>query len=69
MADPQPTDPLAPIDQLMTRPDEEPLPTPLDPAGPESRGHAAHDPKPVPKRGQGDPKETNPAPTDTGRSA
>jgi hypothetical protein len=32
-------------DQLLTRPDESPLPTPLDPAAPESRGGDA-DPKP-----------------------
>lgn len=54
-------------DQLISRPDE-PLPTALDPAGPEARGYPA-DPKPVPKKGQGDPDETNPAPDDIGRSA
>ena len=52
----------------MTRPDPEPLPTPMDPASPEARGYPA-DPKPVPKRGQGDPDETNPRPDDIGRSA
>jgi hypothetical protein len=57
-----------PQDRLLTRPDEDPLPTRLDPAGPESRGYPA-DPKPVPTRGQGDPKETNPPPGDIGRSA
>jgi len=55
-------------DRLLTRPDEAPLPTRLDPSGPGSRGYPA-DPKPIPKRGQGDPRETNPAPDDIGRSA
>ena len=68
MPDPTTTDQPVPIDRLMTRPDDTPLPTPLDPAGPESRGGSA-DPKPVPKRGQGDPKETNPPPDDIGRTA
>ena len=63
-----PPEQLPAKDWLLTRPDKEPLPTKLDPAGPESRGAPA-DPKPVPKRGQGDPKETNPAPDDIGRSA
>jgi hypothetical protein len=58
----------APVDRLLTRPDEAPLPTPLDPAGPEAKGHPA-DPKPMPKKGQGDPRETNPRPDDIGRSA
>ena len=57
-----------PRDQLLTRPSADPLPTPLDPAGPEARG-VPHDPKPQPRRGQGDPKETNPPPDDIGRSA
>jgi hypothetical protein len=56
------------MDQLTTRPDEQPLPTPLDPASPEARGYP-NDPKPVPRRGQGDPDETNPKPDDIGRSA
>ncbi|MBX9624141.1 MAG: hypothetical protein K2X82_10060 [Gemmataceae bacterium] len=68
MSDPDPTAPQSPRDRLTTRPDPGPLPTPLDPAGPESRGHPA-DPKPVPRRGQGDPAETNPSPEDIGRSA
>jgi hypothetical protein len=55
-------------DRLVTRPDEAPLPTPLDPASPEARGGPA-DPKPVPKKGQGDPNEKNPAPDDIGRTA
>ena len=62
------TDERSPKDLLMTRPDETPLPTPLDPAGPEAKGYPA-DPKPIPKEGQGDPDAKNPAPTDIGRSA
>jgi hypothetical protein len=57
----------APVDRLLTRPDEAPLPTPLDPAGPEAKGHPA-DPKPMPRKGQGDPAETNPRPDDIGRA-
>jgi hypothetical protein len=68
MSDPKQTDQRSPRDLLTTRPDDAPLPTPLDPAGPEARGCPA-DPKPVPRRGQGDPDETNPAPDDIGRSA
>jgi hypothetical protein len=68
MAAPDRSPEAAPIDQLLTRPSAEPLPAPLDPAGPEARGHPA-DPKPVPRRGQGDPDETNPPPQDIGRSA
>jgi hypothetical protein len=41
-------------DRLVSRPDD-PLPTRLDPAGPEARGYPA-DPKPEPEGGQG----TNP---------
>jgi hypothetical protein len=41
-------------DRLVSRPGD-PLPTRLDPAGPESRGYPA-DPKPEPEGGQG----TNP---------
>jgi len=67
MADPKPTDQPPNRDRLITRPDEEPLPTPLDPASPEARGYPA-DPKPVPKKGQGDPDATDPAPGDIGRS-
>jgi hypothetical protein len=55
-------------DRLITRPDDEPLPTALDPSSPEARGGKA-DPKPVPEKGQGDPDETNPPPDDLGRSA
>ena len=58
----------APIDRLMTRPDEAALPTKLDPAGPTARGYPA-DPKPVPPEGQGDPDATNPAPDDIGRAS
>jgi hypothetical protein len=68
MPDTTPAEQLPPQDRLLTRPAEEPLPTTLDPAGPEARGYP-HDPKPVPNRGQGDPKETNPRPDDIGRSA
>lgn len=68
MPDSKPTDPRSPRDLLTARPDDAPLPTPLDPAGPEARGGSA-DPKPVPKRGQGDPDETSPKPDDIGRSA
>jgi hypothetical protein len=60
-------DDTAPVDRLMTRPDDTPLPTPLDPAGPQAKGHPA-DPKPTPKKGQGDPRETNPRPDDVGRA-
>jgi hypothetical protein len=67
MTDPKATDQLSPRDKLLTRPEDGPLPTPLDPAAPESRGGSA-DPKPVPKRGQGDPDETNPRPDDIGRT-
>ncbi|MDB5311978.1 MAG: hypothetical protein JWO38_6180 [Gemmataceae bacterium] len=63
-----PPEQLPEKDWLLTRLDDAPLPTPLDPAGPAARGYPA-DPKPVPKRGQGDPRETNPAPDDIGRSA
>lgn len=69
MPEPKQTDPRSPRDLLIARPDgEESLPTPVDPASPEARGAPA-DPKPVPKRGQGDPDETNPRPDDIGRSA
>ncbi len=45
MPDAKTPDRPPPQDLLITRPDEEPLPTPLDPAGPASRGGEA-DPKP-----------------------
>jgi hypothetical protein len=61
-------DERSPKDLLMTRPDEAPLPTPLDPSGPESKGFPA-DPKLIPEKGQGDPDARNPAPNDLGRSA
>jgi hypothetical protein len=54
-------------DRLITRPDD-PLPTVLDPSGPEARGYPS-DPKPIPQSGQGDPKATDPAPGEIGRSA
>lgn len=41
-------------DQLITRPDEAPLPTPLGPAGPQARGAPA-DPKPDPQASPGLP--------------
>lgn len=62
------TDERSPKDLLMTRPGEAPLPTTLDPAGPEAKGYPA-DPKPIPTEGQGDPDAKNPAPGDIGRSA
>ena len=68
MPESKPVDQRSPKDLLMTRPDEAPLPTLLEPDSPQARGYPA-DPKPVPKRGQGDPDEKNPAPTDIGRSA
>jgi hypothetical protein len=68
MSDPKPTEPRSPKDALITRPDDAPLPTPLDPASPESRGYPV-DPKPIPQRGQGDPDSGNPAPGDIDRSA
>ena len=61
-------DPLPPIDRLMSRPDAAPLPTTLDPGGPEAHGYPA-DPKPVAKKGKGDPEATDPAPGDLSRSA
>lgn len=67
MTDPEEFDQVSDRDRLVSRP-EDPLPTPLDPGSPEARG-APVDPKPVPKLGQGDPDETNPAPDDIGRSA
>ena len=68
MPEPKQPDAGSPRDLFVTRPDAAPLPTPLDPASPAARGAPA-DPKPVPKRGEGDPDETNPAPGDIGRSA
>jgi hypothetical protein len=68
MAEPTNSDQPNPRDLLIGRPDDAPLPTPLDPAGPVARGHPA-DPKPVPVKGQGDPDEKNPSPTDIGRTA
>jgi hypothetical protein len=57
MADPKTPDLPPAKDQLMTRPEEAPLPTPLDPAGPESRGGAT-DPKPGNERSPGHPTAT-----------
>jgi hypothetical protein len=67
MPQPELDDPRSPKDLLMTRPDDTPLPTTLDPAGPESHGYPA-DPKRVPKQGTGDPDAKNPAPGDIDRS-
>ena len=64
---PEPMPKMCPKDLLVSRPDE-PLPTRLDPDSPEARGWP-YDPKETPERGQGDPRETNPAPTDVKRSA
>ena len=54
MAEPQTPDQPPAKDQLITRPEEAPLPTPLDPSGPESRGGTA-DPKPGNERSPGHP--------------
>ena len=67
MTDRKGSDRLPPQDRLITRPDPAPLPTALDPAGPEARGFPA-DPKPVPPEGQGDPAAKNPSPDDIGRA-
>jgi hypothetical protein len=53
-------------DQLMTRPEEAPLPTPLDPAGPESRGGTAN-PKPDNERSPGHPSAAKEGSEDLGR--
>lgn len=68
MPDPVLSNEPTPRDRLTTRPTADPLPTALDPASPAARGGVA-DPKPAPKRGQGDPDEVNPPPGDLGRSA
>lgn len=57
-----------PKDRLMSRPNADPLPTPLPPNSPEARGYPV-DPKLVPASGQGDPDAQDPAPDDFGRSA
>ncbi len=62
-----PTKP-SPRDQLLSRPEEGPLPTPLPPDAPEARGYPV-DPKPVPQPGQGDPDAHDPAPDEIGRPA
>ena len=53
MSEPIRRDEPTPHDQLLTRPSADPLPTPLDPAGPEARGYPA-DPKPDPARDPAD---------------
>jgi hypothetical protein len=64
------TDPVAvlpPIDRLLTRPDSGPLPTKLDPSGPEAHGGPA-DPKPMPINGQDGELDDGTKPGDIGRS-
>jgi hypothetical protein len=56
MPAPDAQDPVAERDRLLTRPEGE-LPTPLDPAAPESRGLPA-DPKPGPPCSPGLPDES-----------
>jgi hypothetical protein len=67
MQKPKQTESPSDKDRLVSRPDE-PLPTPLDPAGEEARG-GAKDPKPVPATGQGDPDAKDPAPDAIDRPA
>lgn len=54
-------------DRLISRPEVEALPTPLDPAHPHPPGFP--DPKIVPPQGQADPDGTKPRPADIDRSA
>jgi hypothetical protein len=68
MADHDQPEVTSPRDRLLSRPDAEPLPTVLDPAGDRARGYPV-DPKLVPATGQGDPDAKDPAPGDLGRSA
>ena len=58
---------LSPKDRLLSRPETEALPTALDPANPHPSDFP--DPRPVAKKGQGDPTAKDPAPTDDERSA
>jgi hypothetical protein len=69
MASTLPPEQVPSKDRLITRPDEEPLPTPLDPAGPEARGYPA-DPKPgtAGETSPGDPAGTDPGARDLGRT-
>ena len=67
MTEQESADQVSERDRLVSRP-ADPLPTPLDPAGPKARGYPV-DPKPVPETGQGDPDATDPAPGEIGRSA
>jgi hypothetical protein len=62
-----PPEQLPDKDRLITRPDDHPLPTPLDPAGPESRGGDV-DPKPGPEASPGNPAGSDPDHGDLGRS-
>ena len=66
MPDPKTPDQPPAKDQLITRPEEAPLPTPLDPAGPESRGGTA-DPKPGNERSPGHPSATKEGSDDLSR--
>ena len=67
MPEPQQPEQQSPLDRLTTRPSE-PLPTPLDPAGPAARGHPAD-----PKLGKGNenspgnPANSDPTGNDVGR--
>ena len=63
MSERKPSDPLSSKDRLLTRPEEDPLPTPEEPRGPHARGYPA-DPKPEPEGGQG----TDPHAGDLGHS-
>jgi hypothetical protein len=58
---------LPPIDRLLTRPDADPLPTPLDPKSPEAQGFPA-DPKAMPVDGQDGVLDDGTKPGDLGRS-
>jgi hypothetical protein len=66
MTEPETQDQTSPRDRLISRPPD-PLPTPLDPAGPESRGHPA-DPKPGPEDSPGNPAGKNRQVGDLGRA-
>jgi hypothetical protein len=63
---PQPTKPCD-RDRLVSRPPSRPLPTPLDPAGPQAKGYPA-DPKPGPENSPGDPQGKDPTSNDLSRT-
>jgi len=67
MANPNSANPVTDRDRLITRPDDAPLPAPLDPAGPRARGYPA-DPKPGPQNSPGNPSGGSDS-EDLGRSA